>query len=169
MAELDPEAIFCEEYARSGDALAAVIAAGIEHLGDPTFRPPRAVIAQRLLERPEIKAAIEAFRKMSQIAETVEFTHRSIAGDMEAVYSAAMKAEDFSAAVRAKTLQANVLGLLEQKISITTRKRVEDMTDAELQAILERTGKLIDVTPNGTGTTTEGTDTAGRSGGDTAA
>lgn len=144
---LDPETIFCQEYARSGDALEALATAGITNPESSSVQYSRRVLADQLLQRADIQAAIRAIRAMDKAVEQIETTHRSIAADMERVFADAMKDKDFKAAISAKTLQANVLGLLEQKISITSRKSVEDMTDAELQAILARSGKLIDVTP----------------------
>lgn len=166
-AALDPETIFCQEYARTGDALDALAASGITNPVDAPMQYSRRVLADQLLQRADIQAAIKAIRAMDKAVEQIETTHRSIATDMERVFAEAMNGKDFKAAISAKTLQANVLGLLEQKISITSRKSVEDMTDQELQAILARTGKLIDVTPNAT--TTETTDPATSSGGDTPA
>lgn len=144
---LDPETIFCQEYAKSGDALDAFVTAGLAADPGSEMQYGKRVLADLLLQRADIQAAIKAIRAMDQAIEQIETTHRSIAADMERVFAEAMKGEDFKAAISAKTLQANVLGLLEQKISITGHKSVTDMTDAELLAIMKKGGKLIDVTP----------------------
>ena len=54
---LTPEGIFVREYVRTGDALVACNRAG---LGSSQY--PLRVMAERQLARPEIQAAIEAFR-----------------------------------------------------------------------------------------------------------
>lgn len=146
MTALDPETIFCQEYARSGDALDAIITAGIVNEDDAKVQFPKRVLAERLLARADIQAAIKAIRAMDSAVEQVEITHRSIAADMETVYAAALTAKDFKAAIAAKNLQAGVMGLLEQKIRITSHKSVEDMTTAELAAIAFK-GRTLDVTP----------------------
>jgi hypothetical protein len=143
---LDPETIFCQEYARSGDALDAIITAGITNEDGAPVQFPKRILADRLLQRADIQAAIKAIRAMDAAVEQVEITHRSVAADMESVYAAAMKKEDFKAAISAKTLQSNVLGLLEQKIHITSHKTVDEMTTAELAAIAFK-GRLLDATP----------------------
>lgn len=163
---LDKETIFCRHYAQTGDAIAAVITAGIEDLGDPTIRYAKTVIAQQLLERPEIQAAVKAFRLVESTREPPEVTHKTIAASMDEVYARAFKLDDMKACISARQLQANVLGLLEQKIRITSHKTVDEMTTAELAAIAFR-GRVVDVTPtkapNGT---TEDTDTGGSGSGD---
>lgn len=156
---LDPTMVFVKEYVATGDALAACITADIRYLDDMETLYPRAVIAQRMLEKPEVQAAIKAVRMIQNSPDPVEITHRSIAADMEKVFAEAMRTEDFKAAISAKNLQANVLGLLEQKISFTMHKSVIDMTDEELIAIINKKRPMIDVTPtkanNGTTEDTE--------------
>lgn len=164
----DQETIFCQEYAKSGDALDALATSGIRNADGATTNYSPRVLADLLLQRADIQAAIKAYRTITATVEQIEVTHRSIAADMQSVYDAAMKDGDLKAAISSKQLQANVLGLLEQKISITSRKSVDEMTTAELATIAFK-GRLIEATPRkDTDATSEGTNTSGSGGGDTA-
>lgn len=142
-AVLDKETIFCREYARSGDALEALTIAGIENEG--AIQYSRKTLADMLLARDDIQAAIKALRAIEQTTVDIETTHRSISQDMDVVFGAAMKKEDFKAAIAAKRLQADVLGLLEQRIHITSHKTIDQMSTEELRRIAAR--GMIDVTP----------------------
>lgn len=138
------DAIFIQEYARTGDAAAACIRAGIT---DPRF--PIELVARRMLRRPEIIGAIRAVKSVAKTEPGIDQGRESICAEMTTVFMSAMAESQFSAAINAKRLQAQLLGLLEQKVTITHKQSAEDLTDQELTQILRNRsvlGEAIDIT-----------------------
>jgi hypothetical protein len=128
--ENDQDQVFVETYVQSGDAMLACVKAGIRD-----HKYPMDVVAKRQLARPEIKAAITAYQKIKSANVPVEVTRQSIIADMQDVYEKAIDQSQLSNAIAAKKLQAALLNLLQQNISITHTFRAEDLPDEELARI----------------------------------
>lgn len=133
----DQDRLFCEEMILSNDPLYAAMRAGIREPGTELR-----VIAQKMIERPDIQAAIAELKRQNKYAQPIEITNRSIAEDMERVYDAAFRDKDWKAAISAKSTQAQMLGLLVNKVEISRKRDVGELTTEELRAIVA--GKVIE-------------------------
>ena len=127
----EPDAVFVERYCQHGDPVRACVEAGIT---DPRF--PISVVAQRILARPEIKAAIAAIEKIgAQQQARVEITRDSILADMQSIYEKAMACGEFNSAIAAKKLQAAIMRLLDANITVNHRLIAGDLSDDDLERI----------------------------------
>lgn len=127
----DADAVFVQEYVRSGDAVTACVVAGLQ---DPRYDVR--VHAQHVLARPEIRNAIDALQRIYKAdATTADITLDSVVADMQAVYQKALDAGQYPSAIAAKKLQAALKGWLDQKIEVTHRTRPEEMSTAQLERL----------------------------------
>lgn len=134
--------IFVEEFVRTGDPIVACIRADMI---DAQFSPE--VKARAQLKRPEIQAAVKLLESMNIVGVDVGITREAIVAQMEYLYLAAIKNKDFKSAIAAKSLQASLLGMLEQKITLTHNVPVREMTTEQIEKLLAKRMKVIDVTP----------------------
>lgn len=127
--------VFVAEFVKTEDALLACTRAGIT---DPKY--PIAVLARRMLGRPEIIAAIEAAREEArrEPERPLVPTKLSISADLDRVFEAAMDDGGYAAAVSAKKTQAQLLGLLETTMNVRVTHEVSTMTDEQLEQIAAR-------------------------------
>lgn len=135
----DPEhlAAFVQEYVRrEHQPDAGQLAVIASQLRDPQWLPHQ--VAERLLGRPEIQAAIRAARSFYKPPETKEVSADTVSMDMETVFQEAMGARQFTAAIAAKKLQAELHLLLLKTINVNVRHTVGTMSDADLEAIAKR-------------------------------
>lgn len=132
------DAVFIEQYRLTGDAVTACVRAGIR---DPSY--PITVVAQKQLQRPEIAAALKALSRIETSLMPLEVTRDSIVSDMEDVYGRAMTDGQYSSAIGAKRLQSFLLGLMDQKITITHGFQPDKMTDEQLMRIVD--GRARDI------------------------
>lgn len=123
----DKDAVFVEQYRLTGDAIQACIRAGIRDA-----RYPITVVANKQLQKPEIVAALKALERIETSMQPLEVTRDSIVADMETVFQRALDDGQYASATGAKRLQAALLGMLEQKLSITHGFKPELMTDEQL-------------------------------------
>lgn len=139
----DPrDLVFVEEFVRTGDPIVACTRA---NMIDVEFSPE--VRARAQLKRPEIQAAVKLLEGMNIVGMDVGITREAIVAQMEYVYAAATKNKDFKSAIAAKSLQASLLGMLEQKITLTHNVPVREMTTEQIEKLLAKRMKVIDVTP----------------------
>jgi|GEM_PF-3379075 len=125
----DSDAVFVQEYVDHGDAMLACVRADIR---DPRY--PMDIIARRMLERPEIRAACKALAAISEFRQHVDVTRETIVADMQRVYEQALDRDMLAQAVASKKLQADLLGFIAQKIEVTHRD-VTEMTESQLTKI----------------------------------
>lgn len=143
LQDADPESLatFVTEYVRRQNepdaATHAVIAA---QLREARWLPHQ--IGEMLLARPEIQAAISVVQSAYKPRETKEVTLNTISTDMEVLYQEAKNARQFTAAIAAKKLQAELHGMLSKDININVKHSVSTMTDAELEKLARK--KAID-------------------------
>lgn len=143
-------AIFVQEYVRhDGQDDAHIIAVTRADLRDPQYHP--ATIAERLLAKPEIQAAIQAVKSMYRPNATTDVTSDTIMNDMEALYQKCVDERQYTPAISAKKMQAEILGLLKRDINVNVKHSITGMSDAELEKIAKRgaiEGEYTDVTPS---------------------
>lgn len=127
----DADAVFVQEFVKSGDAVTACVVAGLR---DPRY--DIRVYAERILARPEIRNAIDALQRIYKAdAATAEITLESVVADMQKVYQEALADRQYPSAIAAKKLQAQMKGWLDQKIEVTHRTRPEEMSTAQLERL----------------------------------
>lgn len=134
----DPkQVLFCEEYARTGDAMLAITKAGIR-----SYEYTLPVLAQQLLAREDIRAAITAIKAASTPI-NIEVTRDTIIEDFQQIYQKAMDDSKLADAINAKRAQATVLGVMVVKTEITHKRSTKEMSDEELEKIAR--GDAVDV------------------------
>lgn len=136
-ASTEQLAAFVQEYVRRENqpdaGPVAVIASGMR---DPMWLPHQ--VAERLLAKPEIQAAIKALRTVYRPAEMKEVSVDSVSADLEQVYQEAKDARQFTAAIAAKKVQAELHKLINKDVNVNVRHTVGNMSDADLEAIAKR-------------------------------
>jgi hypothetical protein len=133
------EVTFCEEYVRTGDAVTAVIRAGIRATNFPVE-----IVARNLLNRPDIQIVIATLERHGGANDApVEITRESVIADAQNVFEEAMRAGRFESAIGAKRLQSALLGFLVERKEITLIKGASEMTNDELRRIAYK-GKVVD-------------------------
>ncbi len=147
----NPEALatFVQEYVRNEDKEdAGSLAVIASQLRDPRYLPHQ--VAEYLLAKPEIQAAVKVLRAVSKPRAAGAVSIESISMDMETLYQEAKQARQFTAAIGAKKLQAEIAGFLAKDININVRHTAATMSDSELETIAKRgaiEGEFTDVTP----------------------
>lgn len=137
-----PDSVFCREYLATGSAKQAVIRAGIV---DSQYSID--VVARRTLERPEIQAAIAVLRDLGVKREPVVVTRDLILDESQVLYEVAKESGQVSAGVSALKLQAQLLGLLDQTVTVNHTMAVTELPLSELRRLAAE--RLMD--PSGDG------------------
>lgn len=133
----DQIAVFIQEYVRrEHQPDAGVLAVIAADLRDPQWLPHH--VAEMILSKPEIQAAISAVRAVYKPPEIKEVSAETITADAETIFEKAKNDRQYTAALAAKKLQAEIAGLLKKDININVRHSVETMTDEQLEAIARR-------------------------------
>ena len=134
--DADPErlAVFIQEYIRREQQPdAGVLAVIAADLRDPQWLPHH--VAELLLARSDIRAAIIAAREFYKPPEIKQVTAHTLLADAETVFQKAKDDRQYTAALAAKRLQADLLGLSKSTVDINITHRVEDMSTAQLMKI----------------------------------
>lgn len=128
---------FVNEFIRTGNAAMAVVHSGIRDGRGPDK------IAEELLTRPEIRAAIECSPRIE--SPVVVLDKDAVLADIHMVKDRAVEEGRLSEAINALKLISDLQGLRTTKVEVTqVGKAVKDMTDDELMSVLERMGKKKD-------------------------
>jgi len=133
---LTAEGVFVREYVRTGDACLACNRAG---LGSSQY--PLRVMAERQLKRPEIQAAIEAYRvaKEEDAVSSDEPPSRELQVDkLEAIYRRALEEGSFSAAATAIKLQNELLGYADKTVNYNFNVTAQELPLHELRAMVAK-------------------------------
>ena len=150
--DVERDAMFVKVYLQTGDGLDACKRAGfiINGYDDRT-------VAEYLLDRCDIQEAIKLAResKGSKPA-SVDITRESIISDLNEIHRSAMFDKDYTPAIAAKKLQAQLMGVLQENVQVTHKMDVTRMTDDQLMRLIalkskQEDLKMIDVTPIGLG------------------
>lgn len=149
--ESDPDklATFVQEYVRrEGQDDAGSHAVIASQLRDPRWLPHQ--IAEMLLSEPTMQAAIKVLRTTSKPKQIQEVSVDTISADMEVLYQEAKDARQYTAAIAAKKLQAEISGFLIKHVNVNVKHSVATMADGDLEAIARRgaiDAEFTDVTP----------------------
>lgn len=110
---------------------------------------PVTIVAKAMLDRPEIQAAIATLKRLKKDGVTSQqITRDSIIADMQAMFEQ-WKLVDPKAALAAKRLQSELLNLLTKDININVKHSADQMTEAQLLAIINSKpidGEFTDIT-----------------------
>lgn len=128
---LTPDAIFCREYLKTGDAMIACVRAGLAN-----SEYALSVQADAQLRRREIQAALEVLRANGLKRERVVVTRDLIIEELQAAHEKAMEAGQVASAVSAKKLQAQLLGYLDQTVNVNHTVSARDLPLSELRALV---------------------------------
>lgn len=139
--ETSPEkdAIFVKAYARTKDAVQACAQARIYAHGYDLRD-----VATVTLERPDIQRLIANAEDHSI---PTDITRDSIVSELQEIADRALSAGEFAPAITAKKTQAQLLGFLDQNMTLTVRHDVSTMTDEQLEKLIAAKGhsaKLIE-------------------------
>ncbi len=132
---LTAEGIFVREYVRTGDALLACNRAG---LGSSQY--PLRVMAERQLARPEIKAAIAAYKSAEQekVATDEPPTRELQIDKLESIFRRALEDGSYSAAATAIKLQNELLGYADKTVNYNFNVSAQELPLHELRAMVAK-------------------------------
>lgn len=124
------DAIFVMQYVETGDPMVAAIRAGLQEPGCSIF-----VTIDKMMARPEIIAGINAVTGVIKATPKTKITRDSLIAACQDIYEKALTDRQYASARGAVELQARLLGLLEQKVSVSHTYNVRDMSTDELRRI----------------------------------
>ena len=129
------EQVFVETYVRNGkDGAAAIRKAGLQ---DPRYDVN--YVIRGLLEREDIQAAIASAEAMAQVNRDVsQYTREYFLHRLAEVSDRSLEANQFSSAISATKLQAQLLGLLEETVNIKHTVSARELPLAELRALVAK-------------------------------
>lgn len=142
--KLTPEAIFVDEYVRSGNAFLACNKAG---LSDPRY--PMEVVARRTLDRPEIKAAIGVARELKrkgQLGGTMPglYSREMLLEELQRTHEQALADRQYGSAIGAVKTQAQILGYMEQTVNVMHRVSPREMSLEDLRRLVAERAPVIE-------------------------
>lgn len=139
ITSLEQDDIFARVYIKTGDPVQAATQARVFVHGYDIRD-----VAIYNLERPETKRAI--VKAQSKASAAAEFTRDSIVTELQEISERALNAGEFAPAITAKKTQAQLLGYLDQNITVNVKHDVTNYTDAQLEKMLQdRSGvKMIE-------------------------
>lgn len=130
----DRDALFVKHYVRHHDAVQACTQARI-WVGGYDMRD----VASIQLQRPDIRAMIARAESSTREPEpAMEFTRESAVSDLQEVYERCMSAGEFTPAITAKKTQAQLMGLLDQNVTLTVKNEVTAMTDEQILKMIKQ-------------------------------
>lgn len=148
---MTPDAIFCREYLKTGDAMTACVRAGLTN-----SEYSLSVTAQHHLSRPEIQAALAVLTESGVERERVVYSRDLILDELQRAYEAGMQGMPISSAITALKVQAQLLGYLDTTINVNHTVSAKEMTLAELRSavsermpVIEGTARLVEKSSDG--------------------
>lgn len=136
MAE-NPDVQFVKEYIKSGDALLAFNRAGYQ-----TGGVGAKVMAERTLARPEIKIALSVLADFGiEKADDIPVNPLSRDGlieKLDAIHEVAMQETALPSAINAVKAQAQLLGYMDQNVTITHNVRASELSLEDLRAMVSK-------------------------------
>jgi len=136
MAE-NPDVVFVKEYIKTNDALLAFNRAGY-HTGGVGAK----VMAERTLARPEIKIALGVLadfgiERASDIPVN-PLSRDGLVDKLDVIHEAAMAEASFPSAINAVKTQAQLLGFMEQKVTVSHSVRASELSLEDLRAMVSK-------------------------------
>lgn len=135
MIDSSPEqlAVFIQEYIRrEHQPDAGVLAVIAADLRDPQWLPHH--VAEIILSRTDIQAAIKAAREFYKPPQVEEITAATLLADAETIFQKAKDDRQYTPALAAKKLQAEIKGLLKREIDVKVT-HIVGMSDADLERV----------------------------------
>ena len=126
---MTPDAIFCREYLRTGDAMTACVRAGLA-----SSEYSLSVSAEYHLSRPEIQAALSVLAESGVKRERVVYSRELILDELQGLYEAGKQGVPVSSAISALKVQAQLLGYLDTTINVNHSVSAKDMSLSDLRA-----------------------------------
>lgn len=134
MAE-NPDVQFVKEYIKSGDALLAFNRAGYQ-----TGGVGAKVMSERTLARPEIKIALSVLADFGiEKGEDIPVNPLSRDGlieKLDAIHEVAMQEAALPSAINAVKAQAQLLGYMDQNVTITHNVRASELSLEDLRRMV---------------------------------
>ena len=143
----NPDVIFIKEYIKTGDALLAFNRAGYR-----TGGVGAKVMAERTLARPEIRLALEVMRELGierrDDLPVDPLSRDGLVGKLEEIHGAAMEDSAYPSAINAIKTQAQLLGYLDQVVTINHNVRAAELSLEELRTLVSKElgGEVIEGT-----------------------
>jgi hypothetical protein len=136
MAE-NPDVQFVKEYIKSGDALLAFNRAGYQ-----TGGVGAKVMAERTLARPEIKIALSVLAdfgiEKSEDIPVNPLSRDGLIEKLDAIHEVAMQETALPSAINAVKAQAQLLGYMDQNVTITHNVRASELSLEDLRAMVSK-------------------------------
>lgn len=130
--EIERDAVFIEQYRKTGDPIVACVRAGIR---DPRY--PISYTAERQLAKPEIQRALETLKNEEIGSLPPTHTRESIIAELQEVQERALRDSQYNATISAIREKAGLLGYRDQKINVTSNVNVTHMTNDQLMRIID--------------------------------
>jgi hypothetical protein len=134
MAE-NPDVEFVKEYIKSGDALLAFNRAGYQ-----TGGVGAKVMAERTLARPEIRIALDVLADFGLKAGTdvpvAPLSRDGLIEKLDAIHEVAMQEVALPSAINAVKAQAQLLGYMDQNVTITHNVRAAELSLEDLRRMV---------------------------------
>jgi hypothetical protein len=133
----NPDVEFVKEYIKSGDALLAFNRAGYQ-----TGGVGAKVMAERTLARPEIKIALSVLADFG-IEKSDDIPVNPLSRDgliekLDAIHEVAMQETALPSAINAVKAQAQLLGYMDQNVTITHNVRAAELSLEDLRAMVSK-------------------------------
>jgi hypothetical protein len=137
MSTENPDAVFVREYVKTGDALLA-----FNRSGHQTGGVGAKVMAERTLARPEIRLALEVLRGMGidrkEDLPVDPLSRDGLVGKLEVIHEAAMGDAAYPSAINAVKAQAQLLGYMDQVVTVNHNVRAAELSLEELRALVSK-------------------------------
>lgn len=136
MAE-NPDVVFLKEYLKSNDALLAFNRAGYATNGVSAK-----VMADRTLARPEIRLTLALLKDFGiEKGEDIPVNPLSRDGlveKLDVIHERAMQEEAFPSAINAVKTQAQLLGYMDQVVTVNHNVRAAELSLEDLRALVSK-------------------------------
>ena len=133
----NPDVVFVKEYIKTNDALLAFNRAGYQ-----TGGVGAKVMAERTLARPEIKIALEVLKEFGfERPDDIPVNPLSRDGlieKLDAIHEASMAEAKFPSAVNAVKAQAQLLGYMDQTVTVNHNVRAAELSLEDLRAMVSK-------------------------------
>lgn len=130
-----PDVIFVREYVKTGDALLAFNRAGYV-----TGGLGAKVAAERTLARPEIRLALSVLADMGiekqEDIPVAPLSRDGLVGKLDVIHDAAMEEGAFPSAINAVKTQAQLLGYMDQVVTVNHNVRPSELSLEDLRAMV---------------------------------
>lgn len=135
----DRDLVFAREYVRlkalksKNAAELACVRAGITN---PEYHIK--VVADRQLARPEVQRLIEEAESSGILIERTEYTRDLFLDELQAVHERALDAKNFTSAISAVKTQAQLLGFMDQTVTINHNVRPAELSLEDLRRMVSK-------------------------------